>query len=100
MKKETINVMLFVNEKTKETQPDYKVRAKIGDEFVDAGAGWRKESAKGTKYLSVSLDIEALQKLYKEKNKNLNSDGTPVPNFDLNTKHDLEINADDVFNNF
>ena len=89
--------MLFVNNKTKETQPDYQVRAKVGTEFIDCGAGWKKESAKGTKYLSLSLDADALKQVYKDKYDKLTSAGTPVPDF---SQVDKDKIAEDEFNGF
>lgn len=44
-----------VTEKKNEKEPDYRLTAKVGDEFIEIGAGWIKESAKGTKYISFSL---------------------------------------------
>lgn len=51
-----------VGEKKSEKEPDYRLTAKIGEEFVEIGAGWIKESSKGTKYISFSLS-----KPYKDK---------------------------------
>lgn len=44
-----------VTEKKNEKEPDYRLTMKVGEEFVDIGAGWIKESAKGTKYISFAL---------------------------------------------
>lgn len=91
--------MLFKNDnKNEEKQPDYRVSAKIGDKFEPVGAGWKKTSPKGTQYLSVSLDTDQLEKLYKEKYGNLNSDGSQQPNFDLKTNNDIQ--AEQVFKDF
>lgn len=98
--KETISVMCFQNTKTKDTQPDYVVRAKIGDNFEDVGAGWKKTSAKGTMYLSLSLDADGLKKVYKEKYDKLTSAGTPVPTFEPISASEAEIRVEDAFNNF
>jgi uncharacterized protein (DUF736 family) len=100
MNKETISVMCFQNTKTKDTQPDYVVRAKIGDNFEDVGAGWRKTSTKGTMYLSLSLDADGLKKVYKEKYDKLTSAGTPVPTFEPISAKEAEINPDQAFNDF
>lgn len=44
-----------VIEKKNAKEPDYKLSAKVGDEFVEIGAGWIKDTATGTKYISFSL---------------------------------------------
>lgn len=49
------------NKKEGSKEPDYNLSAKIGEEFVDIGAAWIKEGAKG-KYFSI-----ALKKPYKDK---------------------------------
>lgn len=97
--KETISVMCFQNNKTKDTQPDYVVRAKVGDEFIECGAGWKKTSSKGTVFLSLSLDAEGLKKAYKDKYDKLTSAGTPIP-FEPISAKEAEINPDEAFNNF
>lgn len=79
MNKETIPVMCFQNNKTKDTQPDYVVRAKVGEEFIEVGAGWKKTSSKGTMFLSLSLDANAIKKVYEHKYSKLTSAGTPIP---------------------
>lgn len=99
MQKETIGIMLFQNTKTKDTQPDYVARAKVGEEFIDVGGGWKKESAKGTVYLSLSLDTNGLKKVYNEKYGHLTSAGTPIPFEPINAK-EAEINPDDAFKDF
>lgn len=46
---------IFKNtKKEKETQPDYKLSAKINDEYVEIGAGWIKDGKSG-KFISVQL---------------------------------------------
>jgi uncharacterized protein (DUF736 family) len=99
MNKETISVMCFQNTKTKDTQPDYVVRAKIGEKFEDVGAGWKKTSAKGTMYLNLSLNADGLKKIYKEKYDKLTSAGNPIP-FEPISAKEAEINPEDAFNNF
>lgn len=81
MDKKTIKVLVFKNEKTKDTQPDYRVKAKLGGEFIDCGAGWVKDSKSGSKYISITLDTDILEKLYKEKYDKVNSDGSDQPIF-------------------
>ena len=43
-----------VTEKKNDKQPDYRLSAKIGEEYVEIGAGWVKENPKG-KYISFKL---------------------------------------------
>ncbi len=43
--------------KEKETQPDYNMSAKVGDEFVDIGACWLKDGKSG-KFFSCQLKKE------------------------------------------
>jgi uncharacterized protein (DUF736 family) len=100
MQKETISVMCFQNNKTKDTQPDYVVRAKVGEEFIEVGAGWKKTTSKGTMFLSLSLDADGLKKVYKDKYDKLTSAGTPVPTFEPISAREAEINPDQVFNAF
>lgn len=101
MNKETIPVMLFANtDKKNDKSPDYSVRASINGVFESIGAGWRKTSAKGTIYLSLSLDADGLKKVYKEKYDKLTSAGTPVPTFEPISAKEAEINPDQAFNDF
>ena len=72
------------------------MRAKIGDNFEDIGAGWKKTSAKGTMYLNLSLNADGLKKVYKEKYGKLTSVGTPVPTFEPISAKDAEINPDNI----
>ena len=47
---------IFKNtKKTKEGQPDYRMNVKIGDNYVECGAGWIKDSKNG-KYISCKLN--------------------------------------------
>ena len=41
--------------------PDYRISIKVGDEYVEAGAGWIKESKNG-KYISCKLNDAYLDK--------------------------------------
>lgn len=43
-----------VTEKKNENQPDYRLSAKIGEKYVDIGAGWVKDGKAG-KFISVKL---------------------------------------------
>jgi uncharacterized protein (DUF736 family) len=45
---------LFKNNKTSETQPDYRGKVKVNNVEMDVSL-WVKESAKGTKYFSASF---------------------------------------------
>lgn len=47
---------IFPNKyKKEEKHPDYKISIKVGEKFVEVGAGWKKKTAKGDMYLSCSL---------------------------------------------
>lgn len=49
------NISLFkVTEKKNESSPDYRITAKVGEVFVDCGAGWIKDS-KGGKFISIKF---------------------------------------------
>lgn len=75
----TFFLSLFpTKEKKNANSPDFKISAKVGTEFVDAGAGWRKQGAKGI-YLSLSVDIEVAKKLIMEKIEAMPSSGQPIP---------------------
>tara|TARA_R110000868_G_scaffold271022_3_gene530502 strand:- start:10397 stop:10654 length:258 start_codon:yes stop_codon:yes gene_type:complete len=42
--------------KKNDAQPDYKLSTKMGEEFVELGVAWMKESkTSGAKYISVKL---------------------------------------------
>lgn len=43
-----------VGEKKNDSQPDYRLSAKVGDDYVDIGAGWVKEGKSG-KFISFKL---------------------------------------------
>lgn len=49
------NFQCFKNKKEKDNQPDYRLSAKIDDEYVEIGAGWIKEATGGTKFISFKL---------------------------------------------
>lgn len=50
------NFSIFKNTHKKEgsTQPDYKISMKVGEEYVEIGAGWIKDGKSG-KYISCKL---------------------------------------------
>lgn len=83
------NILIFkATEKKNETSPDYRVTAKVGEVFVDVGAGWIKEGKAG-KFISIkfkdeyqdkcgfALVEESMKKL--PESKQTTSAGTPVP---------------------
>lgn len=85
---QTINVIVFPNEnKAKENSPDYSLSGKVGSEYKRAGSGWRKDK-NGKKFLSLSLDVDVLKEMIMEKINSVNSDGSPVPNFDVKKEED------------
>lgn len=53
------NFSIFKNKKEKETQPDYKMSAKVirdnKEEFADIGAVFLKEAVNGTKFFSCAM---------------------------------------------
>ncbi len=77
-----------VSEKKNEQSPDYRVTARVGEAFVDCGAGWIKEGKAG-KFISIkfkdeyqdkcgfALVEESMKKL--PESKQVTSAGTPVP---------------------
>lgn len=49
------NIAIFKNsDKTSDKQPDYRLNAKVGEKYVEVGAGWIKDGAKG-KFISVKF---------------------------------------------
>ncbi len=67
-----------VKEKKNEKSPDFRISAKVGNEYVNAGSAWKKQSDKGM-YLSLSIDCDIAKKLIIEKMNSLTSAGNPVP---------------------
>ena len=55
---------LMKNKKEKESQPDYRISTKVGEDYVDIGAAWIKEDKNGNKFLSCKLSD-----IYKSKDK-------------------------------
>src|SRR3990167_9737382 len=55
--KQMKNFSIFRNTNKKEgsTAPDYKMSAKVGDEYTEVGACWIKDGKKGGKYMSCKL---------------------------------------------
>lgn len=67
---------IFKNNKTKDTQPDYKGKVKVNDKEMEISL-WFKESQNGTKYFSASF-----QEPYVKPN-------TTEPNVKINNIDDL-----------
>lgn len=67
---------IFKNNKTKDTQPDYKGKVKVNDKEMEISL-WYKESQNGTKYFSASF-----QEPYVKPN-------TTEPNVKINNVDDL-----------
>ena len=67
---------IFKNNKTKDTQPDYKGNVKVNDKEMEISL-WYKESQNGTKYFSASF-----QEPYVKPN-------TTEPNVKINNVDDL-----------
>jgi len=62
------NFSIFKNlKKEKESQPDYTITTKIGEEYKTIGAGWIKEGKNG-KYISCKVDDTPYQPKLKEIN--------------------------------
>lgn len=57
---------LFKNNKEKDTQPDYRLSAKVGEKFESIGGGWIKENDKG-KYISISVDKNKVLEMFGDK---------------------------------
>lgn len=75
----TVFLSVFpVKDKKNEKSPDYRISAKIGTEFKDAGCGWKKVTERGT-YLSLSLNVDIAKQLITEKMATLQSNGRPIP---------------------
>lgn len=76
---ETFQIMLFpTKEKKNERSPDFRISAKIGDDYKEAGAGWKKVGKNGP-FLSLSVDLEVAKKLILEKLNPTTSKGEPIP---------------------
>jgi uncharacterized protein (DUF736 family) len=86
---QTISITVFPNDrKEKETSPDYSCSGKVGVEYKRMGSGWRKDK-NGKKFLSLSLDVDVLKEMIMEKMNATNSDGSPVPNFDIKKEEEF-----------
>jgi len=61
---------IFKNNKTKETQPDYKGKVKVNDKEMEISL-WFKESQTGTKYFSASFQEPFVKPTTTEPNVNI-----------------------------
>jgi uncharacterized protein (DUF736 family) len=63
---------IFKNNKTKETQPDYKGKVKVNDKEMEISL-WFKESQTGTKYFSASFQEPFVKPTTTEPNVKINN---------------------------
>jgi hypothetical protein len=63
---------IFKNNKTKESQPDYRGTVKVNDKEMDISL-WVKESAKGVKYFSASFQEPFVKPTTTEPNVKINN---------------------------
>ncbi len=69
---------IFKNNKTKDTQPDYRGTVKVNDKEMDISL-WVKESAKGTKYFSASFQEPFTKPTTTEPNVKINNIENDLP---------------------
>ena len=69
---------IFKNNKTKDTQPDYKGTVKVNDKEMEISL-WFKESAKGTKYFSASFQEPFVKPTTTEPNVKINNIENDLP---------------------
>jgi len=67
---------IFKNNKTKETQPDYRGTVKVNDKEMEISL-WFKESAKGVKYFSASFQEPFVKLTTIQPNVNIVDDDLP-----------------------
>lgn len=63
---------IFKNNKTKETQPDYRGKVKVNDKEMEISL-WFKESQSGTKYFSASFQEPFVKPTTTEPNVKINN---------------------------
>jgi len=63
---------IFKNNKTKETQPDYRGKVKVNDKEMEISL-WFKESQTGTKYFSASFQEPFVKPTTTEPNVKINN---------------------------
>jgi hypothetical protein len=69
---------LFKNNKTKETQPDYRGKVKVNDKEMEISL-WFKESQTGTKYFSASFQEPFVKPTTTEPNVKINNIENDLP---------------------
>lgn len=69
---------IFKNNKTKETQPDYKGKVKVNDKEMEISL-WFKESQTGTKYFSASFQEPFVKPTTTEPNIKINNISDDLP---------------------
>lgn len=69
---------IFKNNKTKETQPDYRGKVKVNDKEMEISL-WFKESQTGTKYFSASFQEPFVKPTTTESNVKINNISDDFP---------------------
>ena len=69
---------IFKNNKTKETQPDYRGKVKVNDKEMEISL-WFKESQTGTKYFSASFQEPFVKPTTTEPNVKINNIDDDLP---------------------
>jgi uncharacterized protein (DUF736 family) len=69
---------IFKNNKTKDTQPDYKGKVKVNDKEMEISL-WFKESQTGTKYFSASFQEPFVKPTTTEPNVKINNIENDLP---------------------
>ena len=69
---------IFKNNKTKETQPDYRGKVKVNDKEMEISL-WFKESQTGTKYFSASFQEPFVKPTTTEPNVKINNISDDLP---------------------
>ena len=69
---------IFKNNKTKETQPDYRGKVKVNDKEMEISL-WFKESQSGTKYFSASFQEPFVKPTITEPNVKINNISDDLP---------------------
>lgn len=69
---------IFKNNKTKDTQPDYRGKVKVNDKEMEISL-WFKESQSGTKYFSASFQEPFVKPTTTEPNVKINNIDDDLP---------------------
>jgi uncharacterized protein (DUF736 family) len=69
---------IFKNNKTKDTQPDYRGKVKVNDKEMEISL-WFKESQTGTKYFSASFQEPFVKPTTTEPNVKINNISDDLP---------------------